>query len=175
MQKRIAFIRGINVGGRSTVPMAELREALTTDGFEEVRTYIQSGNVVYAAPPGVKDSRRTLQAEGERIGEVIESRWGFAPAVMVRTADQVAAALARSPYGDADPAKAVLAFFDGDAPDLDALARDATAGEEWQLDDGVIHMHFPNGLGRSKFAARLTMTTVRNVRTVGAVLELARS
>lgn len=174
-RRRLAFIRGINVGGSKSVPMAELRAVLGDCGFGNVRTYIQSGNVVYDPPAGASDSAATLRDEGVTIVAAIESRWEFAPAVMVRTVDDVAAALARSPYGNADPARAFLAFTGDEPLPVDDLGNYATGGEQWQVDEGVVHLHFPDGIGRSKLAAKLTATTMRNLRTIAKLVEMARA
>lgn len=175
---RLAFIRGINVGGSNKVAMAELRRALTDAGFADVRTYIQSGNIVYAPPERADDSPATLRAEAAAITAAIEGRWGFVTPVMVRTAGDVTGIVERSPFADADPARAFLGFFDGDPPRMDDLARFATASEQWQVDDGVVHLHFPDGIGRSALGAKLlaaasTPMTTRNLRTVAALLKLA--
>ena len=174
----MAFIRGINVGGKAVVPMADLRAALTERGFDNVRTYIQSGNVVYDAPTGAKRSKGTLRAEGSTIADTIKELRGFAPVVIVLDASDVARHLAATPYSSADPAQAFLVFVDGEIGGLGELDRYATNGEEWTEIDGVVHLHCPNGLGRSKLGERLAgskrvPTTTRNLRTIAKILELA--
>ena len=175
---RVAFIRGINVGGRAAVSMAELRDALTARGFGDVRTYIQSGNVVYESPSGTSSSRKSLDDEAAQIASAIDDLRGFSPAVVALDAAKVARHLHASPFGSADPAQAFLVFVDGDIAALGDLDRYATNGEEWQAIDGVIHLHCPNGIGRSKLGAQLAgskgvPTTARNLRTIAKVLELA--
>jgi uncharacterized protein (DUF1697 family) len=177
---RLAFIRGINVGGRAQVPMGALRSALAERGFANVRTYIQSGNVVYDAATRAGSSAATLRKEAQAITEVIESTRGFAPVVIVRRAADVAAALAASPYRDEDPSKAFIVFLDDDAEGLGDLDAAATDGEQWRAGKGVIHLFCPNGLGRSRLAGKFTASTkvpatVRNLRTVAKLLELAGS
>lgn len=178
MTTRIAFVRGINVGGNNALPMAELRSALGDRGFRNVRTYIQSGNVVYDPPPGAKNSAAALRGEGATITEAIKDMKGFAPVSMVLTAKAVATHLAAGPYADADPAEAFLVFVDGDIPALGDLEQFATNGEHWQAIKGVVHLHCPNGIGRSKLGAKLAgstkvPTTTRNLRTISKLLELA--
>lgn len=173
MTTRIAFIRGINVGGHRKVPMAALRADLEAAGFGDVRTYIQSGNVVYEPPRGT-----STDADATTIAATIDAAHGFAPAVMVFDADHVAAVLAASPFGHVDPARAFVVFVDGDPADLGDLGATATDGEEWQVGPGVVHLHCPNGLGRSKVgetvaSARRVLTTTRNLRTLAKVLDLA--
>jgi uncharacterized protein (DUF1697 family) len=180
MSTRLAFIRGINVGGRAQVPMAALREALAERGFGNVRTYIQSGNLVYDAPKGAGSSAAMLRKEAKTITGVIEAMRGFAPVVMVRTSAAVASALSASPYRDEDPSKAFMVFLEDDAKGLGDLDSAATNGEQWRAGKGVIHLFCPNGLGRSKLAGKFAAstkvpTTTRNLRTVAKLLELAGS
>lgn len=87
----IGFLRAVNVGGRQ-VKMDRLRTCLTTAGFENVRTYIASGNVFLDAAPR---SHRTLRA---RLEEAMEAEFGFAIPAMVRTTGEVQSALARRPF-----------------------------------------------------------------------------
>jgi len=174
----VAFIRGINVGGKAAVPMADLRTALAERGFRNVRTYIQSGNVVYDARLGAKSSPAALRSEAATIRDAIRELRGFAPVTMVLTARSLRSHLEASPYVSADPSQAFLVFVDGDVAGLGELDRFAMNGEEWTAIGGVVHLHCPNGIGRSKLAERLAgsklvPTTARNLRTIAKVLELA--
>ena len=162
MTKRIAFIRGINVGGHRKVPMAALRAELEAAGFVDVRTYIQSDNVVF----GSADDRSATD-DAAAIADVIERVHGFRPVVMAFDADDVAAHYRASPYRDADPSQAFVIFVDGDPAELGDPTPYATDGEQWQTATGVLHLHCPNGLGRSKLGGRLAgasqpATTTRN-------------
>lgn len=172
---RLALLRGINVGGKNKLPMATLREAMSAAGFGDVKTYIQSGNVIYR-PAGAGDS---VEDDRDRLEGLIETTFGFRPTVMVFDLDDVARHLGASPFAGADPAQAFLVFVTGDIAKLGALDTFATNGERWDEIDGVIHLHCPNGLGRSKLGERLAAsrrgvaTTTRNLRTIAAVLALA--
>ncbi|WP_116995330.1 DUF1697 domain-containing protein [Desertimonas flava] len=173
MSVRVAFIRGINVGGRHKVPMAALRADLEAVGFGDVRTYIQSGNVVYRTR-----DQGTPADDAAAIAKTIRRAHGFAPAVMAFEAADVAAHLDASPYRDADPSQAFLVFVDGDPAELGDPTPYATDGEQWQVGPGVVHLYTPNGLGRSKLGGRYAgaskvATTTRNLGTIAAVLALA--
>ena len=135
---------------------------------------------MYDPPKGAGDAPATLRKEATAITATIEAARGFAPVVMVRTASDVTAALAASPYRDEDPAKAFMVFLDGDAAALGDLAKAATSGEHWKVGAGVIHLYCPDGLGRSKLAAKFAAatkvpTTTRNLRTIAKLLDLADS
>ncbi|MCY3952246.1 MAG: DUF1697 domain-containing protein [bacterium] len=171
----IVLLRGVNVGGRHKLPMAALRELLVEVGFENVRTYIQSGNIVLDSPDGDRESVARL------IRDAIEGRFGFAPHAFVLDIDAFDAAIAANPFpqGTQDP-KAVHFFFLAEpdpTADLDGLRELATQGEEFVLTEEVFYLHAPNGFGRSKLVERLhrfvgTETTARNYRSVRAIRAL---
>ena len=171
----IVLLRGVNVGGRHKLPMAALRELLTEVGFENVRTYIQSGNIVLDSSAGDRES------VAHSIRDAIEGRFGFAPHTFVLDVDAFDAAIAASPFpqGEQDP-KAVHFFFLAEphtTADLDGLRELATQGEEFVLTDGVLYLHTPNGFGRSKLVERMhrfigAETTARNYRSVTAIRAL---
>ena len=171
----IVLLRGVNVGGHRKLPMAALRELLVEVGFGNVRTYIQSGNIVLGSPDSDRDSvARSVQG-------AIEGRFGFAPHAFVLDADAFDAAIAANPFPQAeqDP-KAVHFFFLAEpdpTADLAGLRELATQGEEFVLTDRVLYLHTPNGFGRSKLVERLqrfiaTETTARNYRSVQAIRAL---
>jgi uncharacterized protein (DUF1697 family) len=92
MERYVALLRGINVGGKNKVPMADLRDALGDAGYESVRTYIQSGNVVFA-------SARSRKGLEEEVEQVLEARFGFPIPVVIRSRDELAAVVYDAPDG----------------------------------------------------------------------------
>lgn len=174
----IAFLRGINVGANRRVPMAGLRAALEAIDLHDVRTYIVSGNVLFGS---ARTDRAALTAE---IEAAIEGRFGFAVAVVLRTADEVRATLAEDPFPDgsaADPAHRYAIFLSADpAPDrLAAIDPMAVAPDVFAAGDRVVHAWYRNGLQASKLAGSLTdrglgvTATARNWNTVRKLVELA--
>ncbi|MGL6209652.1 MAG: DUF1697 domain-containing protein [Paracoccaceae bacterium] len=169
----VALLRGINVGGAGKLPMAGFRGLLSGMGLRDVRTYIQSGNAVFGCVDPVG-----LEA---RITKAIETAFDFAPAVFLRSGDQMAAVL-DNPFAD-QPGDKVHAFFLAEAApvlDLQVLDRWIAPSERWHLAEGVFYLHHPEGIGRSKLAERLGKVipcdmTARNLRTVGALVEMART
>jgi len=171
----IALLRGINVGGRHKVSMADLRAPFADAGGQDVTTYIQSGNVVFAHPTG---SPGTLRVELERrIGAVA----GFAVPVILRSAGELAAVVHNNPFVGLEPTTLLVAFL-AEAPNacaLDLVDRAAFAPEEFVLVGGELYLHLPNGAGRAKLPRALdgllgSPATARNWRTVTKLLELAR-
>ncbi len=171
----VALLRGINVGGRNKLPMKSLRELLEGLGFEDVQTYIQSGNVVFSAP---KKGARTY---GAKITAAIEAEHGFAPNVMVLDATRFEAAAEGNPFPDGESAPKSLHLWFCEAkpkaPDLDALATRAKSNERYALEGDVFYLHAPDGIGRSKLAEKVeralgVSATARNWSTVSKLREM---
>jgi uncharacterized protein (DUF1697 family) len=173
----IAFLRGINVGGRNILPMSELKALLEELGCTDVRTYIQSGNVVFRHEEG--------QAAGlsETISEAALSRFHFAPYVLLLTANYLENALAANPFSTAEEKPKTMHLYLLSAtpsePDLGGLEKLKLASEKFKLIDQVFYLFAPDGVGKSKLAARVekllgVAATARNWRTAQKMLELAK-
>ena len=178
MKTWIAFFRGINVVGSNTMPMKQLVSLLEAAGARKVKTYIQSGNVVFQHSMG--DAARIAV----RLRQAVAEARGFEPRVLVLTVEELEKAVASNPFSGAAAApKALHLFFlDGEprSPDLEALNVTKTASESFALHGKVFYLHTPEGFGVSKLAQRVERllgvdATARNWRTVTTVLELARS
>lgn len=174
MTQFIVLLRGINVGGHNKLPMKDLREILEALGYESVRTYIQSGNVVLsaAAPP-----------DSAAITEAIEKRFGFAPRVFAISAERFCAVTDANPYEEevVEPKHLHVSFLSVPAsPDMDALNARKSATEKFTLTDHAFYLLAPDGIGRSKLAAdaeRLlgVEATGRNLNTIHKLLEMLDS
>lgn len=175
MNQYVALFRGINVGGHNRLPMGELRQALKELGLEHVESYIQSGNVVF------KSREADPTALAEQIRGTVEDRFGFAPAVLVITAQALAEALAGNPYpeAEAEPKTLHLYFLQDQPqePDLDQLQAVKKESEHYTLRDKVFYLHAPEGIGRSKLAEQVEKAlgvpaTARNWRTAEKIAAL---
>lgn len=175
MEQRVALLRGINVGPHKRIPMPALRELLSGAGFEHVRTYVQSGNVVL--------SGTTPPAELERrLEQMIAERFGFEVEMIVRTADELAAVVKRNPLADAvlEPKRYQVTFLSAplDPERVTALAALAGDSERFVADGRELYAWHPNGVARSRLWARLAgsvlgvKATSRNWTTVTALLEM---
>ncbi|MBF9035224.1 DUF1697 domain-containing protein [Rhodobacterales bacterium HKCCE2091] len=167
MTARVLLLRGINVGGRNSLPMSDLRTVLEDLGARDVATYIQSGNAVF---------RGDVSSDAVTVG--IEARAGFRPQALVLTAAAFRAVADANPYPDAAAAdgKAVHVFFcDGAPRDPDGATRAlATETEDVTVTGNAAYLLAPEGIGRSKLAARLERllgvpATARNWKTVTAL------
>lgn len=175
-QPWIALLRGINVGGNNILPMAELRGLLSGLGYHDPKTYIQSGNCVFAAD----GSAATISGA---ITRAIEQQFGFAPQVLTLTPVQLRTALEGNPYAGVESAlKTVHLFFmvdAGAAVDTDRINTFKAASEDITVTKGVIYLHAPDGVGRSKLVAKIdscidTPITARNLNSVTKILALAQ-
>jgi uncharacterized protein (DUF1697 family) len=171
----VALLRGINVGGRSTLSMARLRQVATECGFGDVATYIQSGNLVFT-------SSATATAVAEQLEKAITAEGGPRPRVAVRSRDELAAVVAGNPYLEksTDAKQLHVAFIvEGAEPHAaEALEIERFAPEELTVSGHETYLFLPDGIGRSKLAEALSRqkaadATVRNWRTVTKLLERA--
>jgi len=169
----IALLRGINVGGSNPLPMKELAALLTEMGLREVRTYIQSGNVVFRCD--VKNKA----ALAAKISAAIKTQHGFAPHVLLLDAAELHEAMAGNPYPETEPKSLHLYFLDEapQHPDLKSLEAIKPDGEHFTLAGKVLYLHTPEGFGSSKLAARVekllgVAATARNWNTVRKLAEM---
>jgi uncharacterized protein (DUF1697 family) len=171
------LLRGINVGGAARLPMADLRTELGTAGFDDVRTYIASGNVMLESD--LDPDRLAATVRG-----LLLERFELDRPVVVRTAQQLEQVVARNPLTDRtdDQTKLHVVFIDGadGAPDLQLDAA-AFLPEEFALDDGAVYLYLPDGMARSPLAVALErnapapVATSRNWRTVLKLAEMCRN
>ena len=175
----VSMLRGINVGGHKRIKMEELRESFEALGFEQVKTYIQSGNVVFK---GGKLSPSTLS---KRIEERILSDFGFPVSVISRSSDEMAKAIARNPFLNQrgiDQEKLHVMFL-SEAPTPAALKKlaDLTAApDQCRSSHREIYFYLPNGVSQSVLMKSpvdrilAVVTTTRNWRTVNSLHQMCQ-
>jgi uncharacterized protein (DUF1697 family) len=170
------MLRGINLGPNRRVPMADLRESLNQAGFENVTTYVQSGNI--ALDSAVKPV--TLE---RRLAELIEARFGFEVPVIVRSGKQLAAVVEHDPlHGVADnPKRYQVSFLSHKLPakTVTQLRELAHESERVAVHGREVYAWHPEGVARSKLWNALAgqslgvTATARNWTTVCKLLEMA--
>jgi uncharacterized protein (DUF1697 family) len=175
---KVALLRGVNVGGNKKVPMAALRELAAGLGWHDVATYVNSGNVVFAAHGAAAQCAAQLAA-------AIEQRFGLAVPVVVRDAEAWSRYAGGSAFADAEaarPAALHLALAQA-APPKDvarALAPYCRAGERVAVRGDALWLDFAGGVARSKLTPAVldravgAPVTARNWRTVQAIAALLR-
>jgi uncharacterized protein (DUF1697 family) len=172
----VALLRGINVGGRNRLPMKELAGLFETVGCASVRTYIQSGNVVFDG--GASEARAVV----DRIPGLVEEHHGFRVPVLVRTAAEIRVVIAGNPFlrESVDPAHLHVGFL-SDAPTKEAVGSldpDRSDSDRFGVHGREVFLHVPGGMARTRlttdyFDRRLgTTMTVRNWRTVNRLAEM---
>jgi len=175
-QTSVALLRGVNLGSRNKVSMADLRELFVAVGAEDVATYVQSGNVIFK-------SRDRAPKLIEAIEKEIRRRLGLDVAVLVRTRAELAKVLAGNPFakGGNEPATLHVTFL-AETPDrarVGKLDPERGGDDEFRVAGREVYLHCPNGYGRSKltnayFEKELGVAaTTRNWRTVTKLAELA--
>ena len=175
MTSWLVLFRGINVGGKNLVPMKQLTELLSSLGCIDVKTYIQSGNVVMQHPESHSEVlQRVITQNMQRV-------FDFSPDVLLLTLDEFQKALANNPFPEAQANPKSLHFYFLSAkalsPEQDAFLALKTPSESFQLIERVFYLHAPDGIGRSKLAAKVekllgVSSTARNFNTVSKLLNL---
>jgi uncharacterized protein (DUF1697 family) len=187
MPSHVALLRGINVGGVK-LAMADLRTVLSSLGYADVSTYIQSGNALFSAD-GTEPAALAADIEA-----ALDKQLGMRPRVLVLTRDELAQVLRDNPYREETNPKAVHAVFLGAEPGPEQLAAVAEAEQKAAGKGGrdtaryvgrVLFLHTPDGFGRSELAVQLARRagpmsakgagTARNWATVTKLLQLCDS
>ena len=164
----VALLRAVNVGGTGKLPMTKLRTICTDLGFDNVRTYIQSGNVVFASRKGEAAVHKALQA-------ALTKALGKEAGVAVRSAREMAAILKKNPFPKAPPAKVGVAFLGRTVTKAMVGDIDIPGKEEVAAGRREVYIHFPDGMGRSKLKLPKAFgpATIRNVNTIAKLAKMA--
>ena len=180
MTNYISILRGINVSGQKSIKMADLKTLYENLGFSNVKTYVQSGNVVFQSK-----AEKTELLE-QKIHEQIKNKYGFEVPVIVMTVDKLKTIIDSNPLKD-DPAKEekfLHVTFLGSKPenyDEEAIFSKKAGQEEIVITDEAVYLYCPHGYGTSKLnnnflenKLKVTATT-RNWKTTNELLKLANS
>src|SRR5271165_2017791 len=175
----ISMLRGINVGGHKRMKMDQLRKSFEALGFEQVQTYIQSGNVVF------KTRKLSPAALSKRIEKKILGDFGFSVCVISRSSEEMAETIERNPFlnlPDTDHEKLHVMFL-SEAPPPEALKKlgDLTAApDQCRSLDREIYFYLPNGASQSVLMKNpvdrilAVVTTTRNWRTVNQLHQMCQ-
>ena len=180
MASHVALLRGINVGGRNKVPMADLREVVATLGHTGVTTYIQSGNVLFSTAD--TDTAKLAAA----LESAIEDRFGLWSSVVVLSRDELAEVLAANPYSDEPNPRLVHVVFRNAEPPpevrdrIEAAVKAAAAkGSRDTIHSAgrALYLHTPGGFGKSELAQNLMriMTPPSKQKKQAALAATARN
>ncbi len=179
MPTYIAMLRGINVSGHNIVKMERLRASFESLKLHDVRTYVQSGNVIFRATGG------SATRLSQRVHEVMQRDFGFTVPLLLRSVDELNAVMKSNPFlkrRSIDPARLHVTFL-SDAPqkaDLKGLAALPAGPDEYHLAKREIYLYCPEGYGRTKLSNTAlervlsVVATTRNWKTAGTLLDMAQ-
>ena len=174
MQTYIVLLRGINVGGHRKVPMADLRELLFNLNFLDVKTYIQSGNVVLNS----NDNSKTVRS---KIENAISSHFGFTVVVIVKSPIEFQDIFNASPFSKEEKEKSYFMLLDAN-PNKDIvseLSELTYENETFKITENCIYFFSSVGYGRTKFNANYfekklgVNASARNYKTMLKLLEMS--
>ncbi len=165
----VILLRGINVGGKHRLSMADLKSYLLAIGVKQVETYIQSGNAI------VETDAKLAKALPQLLAEQIELHHGFRPMVLAISQSKFRKAISNNPFAQATENPKSLHFFFLTAPSKtirqEMLNELCSTTEQYLFADDVFYLYAPDGIGRSKLAEKVDKilgvpTTARNLKTV---------
>ena len=174
----ICMLRGVNLAGKRRIKMDALKALYESVGLRDVKTLLQSGNVVF------RTERRDLVALTKQIESGIERKFGFHSDVVLRTSFELRDVIARNPFAKRagmDASRFLVSFLVSDPGEeaRDNVRRIKAEPEELRIDGREVYIYFPNGLARPKLSMALvertlkTSWTGRNWNTVRKLLEMA--
>ncbi len=175
MTTYISILRGINVSGNKPVKMDALRKMYEGLGFQNVTSYVQSGNVVFTA----NDTENKLE---QKISRQIEKDFGFDVPVIVLTIDKLKQVIDNNPFLKKDPAFLHVTFLATKPEPFDRkiIEDKKLNGEEISFSDNAVYLFCPNGYGVSKLSnsfleSKLKVTaTTRNWKSTNEILKIAQ-
>jgi uncharacterized protein (DUF1697 family) len=174
-ERRVALLRGVNVGGKNKLPMASLAKLFAAAGCTDIVTFIQSGNVVFTASAAI------AKRLPEILADAIEGAHGFRSPVILRTASELVAAERANPFPGTE---GVSIAFLADRPTpaaVKALDPQRSPPDRFVVRSREIYLHLPNGIGKTKLTnayfdrALATVSTVRNWNTLTKLIALAKA
>ena len=173
----IALFRGINVGGHNILPMKKLMALLENLNFKKIKTYIQSGNVVFQS-----DEKDSLSLSN-KISSAVKKHFGFEPWILILEKSELEKAGKANPFPEAEsePKSLHIYFLSSGINKLNIKAFEniRSKTERFKLKGGIFYLYAPEGIGRSKLAANVerligVQVTARNWRTVSKLLEMVK-
>jgi uncharacterized protein (DUF1697 family) len=173
MRRYVVLLRAVMPSGRNKVPMAQLREVLSADGFHKVRTYIRSGNAIVET---------TLPARqvADRVHDLVQKEIGPDLAMVVRTGAQLRKVLDGNPFHDQDPARVYFVLFAARPPaaKVTQLLAEDFGHDEVAIVGDTAYLHLPQGYGANKLSnafleKRLGVAgTMRNTNTLRRLVQM---
>lgn len=171
MIKYIVLLRGINVSGKNKLPMQELRDLLKSSGFENVQTYIQSGNIIL-------ESKKEKTEIAQEIKEAIDKKFGYDVPVIIRTVDEWKRIIDKVPYPLNEGKSLYFTFLDR-VPEKTEITINKLDSDEYTIINDVVYLYCLGGYGNTKLSNNIfekkleVKASTRNYRTTMKLLEMA--
>jgi uncharacterized protein (DUF1697 family) len=175
----VALLRGINVGGKNSLPMKDLAAIFEKAGCSQVATYIQSGNVVFKA-----DAKLAQQISGV-ISKEVKKGFKLEVPVVVRSAQELLKIAKANPFfkkgGTVDTVHVAFLVHTPRKTAIQSLDAQRSPGDAFEVAGSEVYLHCPNGFGRTKltnqyFDSKLaTTSTIRNWKTVLKLVEMTQT
>jgi len=176
--KYAIFFRGINVGGKLKINMSELKEALMNNNFNEVKTYINSGNVVLISELNKDELKR-------QILELVNDKFGFHVEIIVQTTEEITSLIENDPFSERtnlDNSKKCIVFTFSEIENgaFNKLKENPAIVEEHYKSSNAVYVYYENGQSKTKFTNNFieknlkTISTIRNWNTIEKVYELIK-
>ena len=172
MKTYIVLLRGINVSGKNKLPMAELRELLSSSGFKNVETYIQSGNIILS-------SDETKVEVCKKVNKGIADKFGYDIPVLVRTPQEWKAIIDKYPFSIANEKIVAFTFLDKTTSETEIEIK-GIKEDQYKITGDVVYLNCPSGFGKTKLTNNTIekklnlIATTRNYKTTLKLLELAK-
>jgi uncharacterized protein (DUF1697 family) len=173
----IALLRGINVSGQKIIKIDELRKLFEDSGFKNVKTYIQSGNVIFNSH--INSAEKIVKLVEKKIKEV----FSFEVTVLIRTHNELGRIIQKNPFLKTKPLeKLYVAFLSdiADKDDSDKLLKYKSKTEEFRITNKVVYLYYSDGAGRTKLTNNIiesklgVKATTRNWNTVNKLFEMSK-
>lgn len=173
--KYIVLLRGVMPKGKNRVPMAQLRDVLSANGFQNVQTYIQSGNVILDTP-------LTPEEVAEKVNRLIKENIGADLKIVVRTNEQLKRVLSGNPFTNGEDISRVFFVFFASRPSRQEavnLMDEDYGSEKLVIDSDAAYMYIPGSAARSRLSnvaleKKLGVAaTTRNYNTLRKLIELS--
>ena len=171
MKTYIVLLRGINVSGKNKLPMAELREVLNELDFQNVQTYIQSGNIIL-------ESEEAKEKICEKIRKGIHEKYGYDVPVLARTPKEWKEVIKAYPFSIENEKIVAFTFLDKVSKEAEIEIK-GIKEDQYKIDRDVVYLHCPSGFGKTKLTNNIlenkldVIATTRNYKTTIKLLEMA--
>lgn len=167
MSTYIALLRAINVGGTGRLPMSVLKSMCEDAGFESVKTYIASGNVIFKSTKNKNTIKKSLESK-------LKDYAGKPVGVFIKSTAELKSIIKNNPFPEAAPNKSTVLFLDRKATASDIRDCSGVKNEHVSIGSNELYVHYPEGMSATKLSIPAAkIGTARNMNTINKLMALA--